>query len=167
MRHTFSWVAFAIIASALAFIALPALGQVADAEPMIATSSIWYDVWTILQPVVVLLVSTVGPVLVTWLAARLLALMKISDEKQRLAIEAQLREALHQSAANALKYALTKVGMPAGGAIGGAVLAEALRYVEEKNPDALARLDVHTDALRDIILSKAPDIAMRHMNSGG
>ncbi|CLP96021.1 Uncharacterised protein [Mycobacterium tuberculosis] len=33
-----------------------------------------------------------------------------------------------------------------------------MKYVEEKNPDALAKLGVQPDALRDIILSKVPDL---------
>ena len=165
MRHAFTWVALAIIASLLALIALPALAQ--DAETLIARSSIWFEIWSILQPIVVLLVSTVGPVLVAWIAARLLALMKISDEKQKLELEAKLREALHQSAGNALKYALAKAGLPAGGAIGAAVIADALRYVEEKNPDALNKLDVHTEALRDIILSKVPDLVQTRISNRG
>lgn len=154
-RHPLHIVVVCIVGVLLVLAALPALAQ--DTGPIIARSSILYDVWSIVQPLVVLLVSTVGPVLVTWLAARLLALMKISDEKQRLEIEAKLRDALHQSAANALKFAMAKTGVPAG-AIGGAVMAEAMRYVEEKNPEALSKLDVHPDALRDIILSKVPDI---------
>lgn len=105
-----------IIASALALVCLaafflaPAWAQ--DAEPVIAPSSWLYEVWTIVQPVVVLLVSTVGPVLVTWISARLIELLNVTNEKQRVEIEAKLREALHQSAANAIRFALSKAGLP-------------------------------------------------------
>lgn len=134
-----------------------------DAGPVIAPSSVWYEVWTIVQPIVVLLVSTVGPVLVTWIAARLIALLKVTDEKQRVEIEAKLREALHQSAANAIRFALSKAGVPhgvirIGGAINDAVLAEAAKYVAEKNPEALQKLGVDAKGLEEIILSKLPDL---------
>ncbi|WP_107342005.1 hypothetical protein [Agrobacterium pusense] len=156
-----------IIASVLALVCLvafffaPAWAQ--DAGPVIAPSSVWYEVWTIVQPVVVLLVSTVGPVLVTWIAARLIALLKVTDEKQRVEIEAKLREALHQSAANAIRFALSKAGVPhgvirIGGAINDAVLAEAAKYVAEKNPEALQKLGVDSKGLEEIILSKLPDL---------
>lgn len=155
MRHPLHIVVLCIIAVLIAFVAYPALAQ--NAAPVIAPSSIWFDVWNIVQPLVVLLVSTVGPVLATWIAARLIALLKVNDEKQKLEIEAKLRDALHQSAANALKFAFAKSGVSAV-AITGAVMGEAIRYVEEKNPDALVKLGVHQDALRDIILSKVPDL---------
>ncbi|CUX23036.1 MULTISPECIES: hypothetical protein [Agrobacterium] len=151
--------AFAVaIFSIGAFILWPAFAQ--EAEPVIAPSSIWYDLWTVVQPVVVLLVSTVGPVLVTWIGARLIALLKISDEKQRVEIEARLRAALHESALNALKYAITKTGLPLKtDAVSGAVLGIAADYVMQKNPDAVAKLGVGPSALQEIILSKVPDLA--------
>lgn len=156
-----------IIAAAMALVCLvafffaPAWAQ--DAGPVIAPSSIWYEVWTIVQPVVVLLVSTVGPVLVTWIAARLIALLKVTDEKQRVEIEAKLRDALHQSAGNALRYALSKAGVPhrviqIGGTVNGAVLDEAAKYVAEKNPEALQKLGVDAKGLNDILLSKLPEL---------
>ncbi|MDH1271642.1 hypothetical protein N5C81_29065 [Rhizobium pusense] len=156
-----------IIASALALVCLaafffaPAWAQ--DAEPVIAPSSWLYEVWTIVQPVVVLLVSTVGPVLVTWISARLIELLNVTNEKQRVEIEAKLRDALHQSAANALRFALSRAGVPhgviqIGGTVNDAVLREAANYVVEKNPEALQKLGVDNKALREIILSKTPEI---------
>ncbi len=141
----------------LAFVFAPAWAQ--DAGPVIAPSSVWYEVWTIVQPVVVLLVSTVGPVLVTWIAARLIKLLNVTNEKQRVEIEAKLREALHQSAANAIRFALSKAGLPnVGGVINDTILAEASKYVIEKNPEALQKLGVDTKGLEEIILSKLPDL---------
>jgi|GEM_PF-2527296 len=152
-----------IIASALALVCLvafffaPAWAQ--DAEPVIAPSSWLYEVWTIVQPVIVLLVSTVGPVLVGWISARLIALLKVTDEKQRVEIEAKLREALHQSAANAIRFALSKAGLPnVGGALNDTLLAEASKYVIEKNPEAMQKLGVDAKGLEEIILSKLPDL---------
>ena len=130
-----------------------------DAGPVIAPSSVWYEVWTIVQPIVVLLVSTVGPILATWIAARLIALLKVADEKQRVEIEAKLRDALHQSAANAIRFALSKAGLPnVGGVINDTILAEASKYVIEKNPEALEKLGVDGKGLEEIILSKLPDL---------
>ncbi|CCF19183.1 exported protein of unknown function [Pseudorhizobium banfieldiae] len=158
MRHPLHIAVLCIVLSLAAFVAWPAFSQVVDAEPVISPSSVWYDIWTIVQPVIVLLISTVGPVLVAWLSARLIALLKVSDENQKAALEAKLRDALHQSAANALKYALVRAGLPAGAHVAGAVIDEAMRYVEEKNPDALDKLGVHSEALREIIMSKVPDL---------
>ena len=87
----------------LAITLQPAHAQ--EAAPVIATSSIWFDLWAIIQPLVVLLGSIVGPVLITWISARLISLLKVADEKQQLDIQAKLRQALHDSAANALKFA--------------------------------------------------------------
>lgn len=152
-----------IIASILALVCFLAFFvtnvSAQDTVPAIAPSSWLYEVWTIVQPIVVLLVSTVGPVLVTWIAARLIALLKVTDEKQRVEIEAKLREALHQSAANAIRFALSKAGLPnVGGVINDTILAEASKYVIEKNPEALEKLGVDTKGLEEIILSKLPDL---------
>lgn len=123
--------------------------------------SIINDIWQIVQPLVVLFVSIVGPVLVTWISSRVLAVLKVQDEKQKLEIEAKLREALHQSALNALKYAVTKTGVPLGviGGAGGVTIDAAADYVRQKNPEALAKLGVSSDALKEIIMSKVPDVA--------
>lgn len=113
------------------------------------------DAWGVVSPLVILLVSTVGPVLVAWLSARLIGLMNIKDEEAKLKIEAQLRDALHQSAANALRFAMTRIG---AAGVTSEVLDVARTYVEEKNPDALDRLGVDPGNLRDILLSKVPDV---------
>jgi len=140
-----------------AFIFAPAWAQ--DAGPVIAPSSIWYDLWTIVQPVVVLIVSTVGPVLGGWISFRIIGLLKVTDEKQRVEIETKLNAALHQSALNAMKYAFTKAGLPQlGGLIDPILMAEAVAYVTEKNPDALNKLGVDRKALEEIILSKIPEV---------
>lgn len=146
-----------LIAALLAFVAAPAFAQ--DAGAVIARSSIWYDLWVIVQPIVVLFFSTVGPVLVTWIAARVISLLKVADQAKQAEIEARLREALHQSAMNALKFAITKSGISTyPSTMAPTVISDAIRYVEEKNPDTLKKLDVPTDALREIILSKLPDL---------
>lgn len=150
----FGALAFVCIA---AFIFAPAWAQ--DAEPVIAPSSWLYEVWTIVQPIAVLFVSTVGPLLVTWISARLIALLKVTDEKQRAEIEAKMRDALHQSAMNAIRFAFTKAGMPSvAGQMNDTVLNEAVAYVTDKNPDALKKLGVNNKALRDILLSKIPEV---------
>jgi len=149
------WIVLAALAIVCltAFVFAPAWEQ--DAQPVIAPSSPLYDVWNIVQPVVVLFVSTVGPVLVTWISARLIALLKVTDEKQRADIEAKLRQALHQSAANAMSYAAHKIGVSLFRIpVSEDLLRQAAAYVTEKNPEALEKLGVSQQALRDILLSK-------------
>lgn len=141
----------------------PAYAQ--ETAPVIARSSIWFDLWAIVQPLVVLLGSIVGPVLITWISARLISLLKVADEKQQLDIQAKLRQALHDSAANALKFAIARSGITGSAiasvtasAVTSAMLRDATKYVEKKNPEALQKLGVTPDALQDIIMSKVPDL---------
>ena len=156
MKQLFRASVAALLVSA-ALSGAPAFAQ--EAGAVIAPSSFWYDIWTIVQPVVVLLFSTVGPVLVAWISARVISLLKITDEKQRIEIESKLRDALHQSAANAVRFALAKAGViHVGGQVSDAIIADAARYVIEKNPDAIAKLGVNTKALNEIIMSKLPDM---------
>jgi Mn2+/Fe2+ NRAMP family transporter len=150
---------FAAICFLFLFLVVLSPAQAAD-EPIVSPSSIWFDVWQIVQPIVVLLVTTVGPVLVAAISARVLSVLKVTDENKKLAIDQQLRDALHQSATNALKYALAKarITAPVTGLVTASMIADAATYVEEKNPEALAKLNVGGNALRDIIMSKVPDI---------
>jgi len=136
-----------------------------EAAPVIAPSSIWFELWAIIHPLVVLLGSIVGPVLVTWISERLISLLKVADEKQQLDIQAKLSQALHDSAANALKFAIARSGISSGAiasitasAVTSAMLRDATKYVEEKNPEALQKLGITPNALQDIIMSKVPDI---------
>lgn len=159
-------VALLAILFVLALTLQPAHAQ--EAAPVIARSSIWFDLWAVVQPLVVLLGSIVGPVLVTWISARLISLLKVADEKQQLDIQAKLRQALHDSAANALKFALARseisggaIGSATASAVTAAMLHEATKYVEEKNPEALQKLGVTPNALQDIIMSKVPDLLAR------
>lgn len=129
-----------------------------EVAPVVAPSSIWFDLWQILQPLVVLFFSIVGPVLVTWIGARVIVLLKITDQAKQLEVEAQLRNALHASAANALRFAIAKAGWVPGAVLSPQLIEAAATYVVEKNPDALAKLKVSKDALREIITSKVPDL---------
>jgi Mn2+/Fe2+ NRAMP family transporter len=146
-----------ILASVL-FAFQPAYAQAE--QPIVAPSSIWFDIWQIIQPTVAVLITTVGPVIGFWISARVIALLKVTDENKKLEIEAKLREALHQSAFNALNFALAKGGVRAvaPGLVAGEAISEAIKYVQEKNPETLAKLGVDQSALKDIIVSKVPDI---------
>lgn len=119
----------------------------------------------IFLPIVQLLVTTVAPVVVGVISAQLIRKLNIEDANQKLAFEKQLRDALHASAANAVRFALTKIG---GGLTPNDVLGNdsllkeltniAAEYVVEKNPDTLTKLGVEPKMLRDIIWSKLPNM---------
>lgn len=147
----------------LAFIVMPASAFAEDASApavsIIDQSSWLYVVWTIVQPIVTLLVTLFGPVLLALIVGYLVKLLKITDANQQAALEAQLSAALHQSAANAVKFALGKLGLPASSALMSDVISLAASYVQDKNPDALAKLGVNASKLQDIITAKAHDIA--------
>ena len=137
-----------------------ALAQEAAQPPsVIDPSSSLYAIWTIVQPVVTLLVTLFGPIVVGIIVGYLVKLLKITDANQQAALEAQLSSALHQSAANAVKYALGKLGLPATAALSASVLSAAVAYVQDKNAGALSKLGVTEDKLKDIITAKAQDIA--------
>lgn len=125
------------------------------------------ELWTILQPIVLLLVSTVGPILVTWIATRLAAVLQITEDDKRVALEKQLRDALHQSAENAIKLIIGKAVASGSDTIAGSLsgiandsraLNQIVNYVKTKNPDAVATLGVDEKAILDIALSKIPNV---------
>lgn len=115
----------------------------------------------ILRPLIEFGVITIGPVLVTWISVRLMASLKIEDEAKRVKIEGDLRDALHKSAANAMTFALTRLGLSSAvldsGIVNRSVLIEAAKYVAEKNPEALDKLKVNPEMLLDILMTKAKE----------
>jgi hypothetical protein len=124
------------------------------AESVIARTSMWFEVWTIVQPLVALFISIVGPVLITWIAGRLIMLLKVTDDAKKLEIEQRLRDALHQSASNAVAYARSRLIGTAADFGKEALINAAVEYVREKNSDALTKLKVSDAALADIITAK-------------
>lgn len=156
MLRCFFFAACAVVAMLLF---APVLGPAfaAEATPVVG-STFLVDLWTILRPLVEVFVSIAGPAFVTWLTIRLTALIKTTDANKRLEIEGQLRDALHQSAFNALKYAASRAGVPFTGTFAPGVLKQAIQYVKDKNPQTLTDLGVSDDALSDIIHSKVPDL---------
>jgi hypothetical protein len=141
----------------LIFVVPLALAQEAG-DSIIDRSSWLHAVWEIVQPLVVLLVSTVGPALVGWISYRLVGLLKISDENAKKEMEAKIRDALHAAALNGLKYAMTRAGLPAVGKPTKAMVDTAIDYVRTKSPDTAFQAGVTNDDLAQIILSKAPDV---------
>ncbi|MVA26884.1 hypothetical protein V6582_14820 [Agrobacterium vitis] len=137
----------------IAFAAAPALASTAD------TSYITDLLSAILPPVfslAITLIATAG----AWLVSRLVGLIGISDTAKRLEVEAKLRDCLHFAAENGLRFALTKAGLPAVAGPAAAVVADAMFYVREKNPQTLEKLGVNDKALEDIILSKWPTASL-------
>lgn len=91
-----------------------------------------------------------------WLVARLVRLAGVDTQAKRLDVESKLREALHFAAENGLRFALTKAGMPAIAEPTAEIIADALFYVTDKNPDTIKKLGVNGNALEDIIRAKWP-----------
>jgi hypothetical protein len=153
MRKIFSLFAALCL---IVFVAPLALAQSIVGNP--TSPPFLLQIWGVVQPLVALFISIVGPVAVTWISLRLVALLKINDENAKKELERKIRDALHDSAANALKFALAKSGMPLAVAPAGAVISEAIEYVRSKNPDTAAEAGVSDNDLREIILSKVPDV---------
>jgi hypothetical protein len=145
--------AFAIAALLFLWIAAPYAfaadaGQTPD-NPSLLSVAISYGL-----PFVEALLS----VLVTWVIAQIIRLLGITDQATRLKVEGQLRGALHFAAENGLKYAFAKLGAPPSLAASAGVIADAITYVKDKNPDTVAALGVDDEALKHIILSKLPSL---------
>jgi hypothetical protein len=122
------------------------------------TPNLIADLWAIVFPVVSLLVATIGPILVGWLAKRLSDRLTLLDDNSRKEFEARVRDALHHAALNALKFALTKTGLPVAEITKPAVIAEAVDYIRSKSPDTAKEAGLNNEGLREIILSKVPDV---------
>lgn len=91
-----------------------------------------------------------------WLVARLVRLAGVDTEAKRLDVENKLREALHFAAENGLRFALTRAGMPAIAQPTADIIADAMFYVTNKNPETLDKLGVTISGLEDILHAKWP-----------
>lgn len=111
--------------------------------------------WPVLEPLVTLFVTIVGPVLVTWISAQLIAFLKINSEARKAELEKTVSDALHQSIANGLKAAVTKFKADSVSTV---IINAAADYVTANNPDALKRFDISAGTLNEMILSKVPDV---------
>lgn len=122
------------------------------------------DIWSVIFPIVQLLIITAGPILVTWLVARISALLQINSDAARAEFEKNLRDALHQSATNALKLITSKLMTTMGReAVPLAQSIDANRdllieYVMKRNPEAVEYFKLNPKGIMDIIQSKIPDL---------
>lgn len=118
------------------------------------------DLLGVIAPMVLVFVSTVGPAYVTILAQKAVSFMNIRNEAERLEVEERFRQALHESAWNAVNFALGKLGIDAerltlgGGDTQVKLVREALAYIKDKNPDAIKALGVTDNKLADIVIGK-------------
>lgn len=135
----------------------------------------------ILRPALEVFLSVAVPALVTVLAAQAIRFLGIKSEDQKIKVEADLRNALHEAAQNALLFAMTKYGIKSGGnnatidigwiaskagsgdpgasELMGKVLNEAVEYyLMPKMPDSITKLKATRQDLEDIVLSKIPRV---------
>lgn len=130
-------------------------------ETAVAANSWLHDFWLVIQPIVTTLAVTLGPVIATVISAQIIRLLNIQNEEKRKQVEEQIRNALHQAAANGLKFALARSGiiLRPGDIVSPDIMDMAIDYVKTKNPDTAKQAGVDRDALTEIILSKVPDLA--------
>lgn len=118
------------------------------------------------RPLIELVVSIAGPVIVTWLSLKLATVLNIKADKDKTDLESSLRDALHASATNAITYASKQLGvdLSADKTTAGwqpsvttaQVIQTAADYVKDKNPETLTKLNVSDSQLKDILLTKVP-----------
>lgn len=108
---------------------------------------ILYELWEVVKPIAMVLVTAYAGLL----AARLNAWLGLKAE-------GELRDALHKAAENGVSFAANRMGgsmtaILANGMVD-KLVAQAADYVRGKNPKTLKKLKVDDGALADIIRSK-------------
>ncbi|MBY7649598.1 MAG: hypothetical protein C4617_03770 [Candidatus Liberibacter europaeus] len=106
----------------------------------------------IFQPIVTLLVSVFAPILIKCIAQPLICLLRVTEESKQLEIENILRNSLHQSASNAIKFAMSKLQTSD---LSPEVIELARKYVYTTNPDTINQLQINEQTISDILYSKA------------
>lgn len=120
------------------------------------------ETYGILQPIITMLVTTVGPIFVAWVGVKFTNALQIKGEKDKAELEKALRDAIHASAQNAWVFALKRLGLSFNdlSKMDDNQLLTALKtaktYVQDKNPEGLEKLGVNGQQLEDILLTKLP-----------
>lgn len=120
------------------------------------------ELYGVLSPLIQLAVMTLGPILVSYLSVRLVSVLNVKEEKDKVELEKAIRDAIHASAQNAWLFALKKAGLSFTDlkAANDIQLVEALKlakgYVKDKNPDGLDKIGITDKQLEDILVTKLP-----------
>jgi hypothetical protein len=117
------------------------------------TSFLW-ALWSVLQPIILVLASTVGTALAAVISAQLVRWLNIKSKNERADLEGNLRNALHQSAENGINLAKVQLSKAAVESVSNKAINVAIDYVKQKNPAAVRKLKVSDAALADIVKSK-------------
>lgn len=111
---------------------------------------------TVIVPAALLVIAA----LATWIAKKVSGFLNIKDETERQKFETNLRDTLHTAMEAGVKMMIAKKGVtltpdapPPPDIISGAV-----EYVKEKNPETIKKIGASDKVLKDIALSKIPDI---------
>ena len=120
------------------------------------------EIYGVFSPILLLLIQTIGPIFVGWVALKFTAALQIKGEKDKAELEKALRDAIHASAQNAWVFALKRLGLSFNdlSKMNDNQLLTALKtaktYVQDKNPEGLEKLGVNGQQLEDILLTKLP-----------
>jgi hypothetical protein len=90
----------------------------------------------------------------SWIIAKVISLLNITDQAKRLEVEDALRKAFHFGVENAASFAYAKAGVPNGTLPTPGMIADAMFYVQSNNPDTLTKLGVDDDALERVVEAK-------------
>lgn len=124
---------------------------------LIALQPIFSVLWDIFLTIVL-------PGATGWLALKITQTLKINDAAKTAEIDQRLRDALHKAALNGLKISLgNQTGQVAGDIarslrLDNSPLINAVSYVVDNNPEAVAKFNLGPDQLVPIVLSKLPDV---------
>lgn len=124
-----------------------------------AEATVINSIWSSVMPVIVLLISTLGPLAGGYIVTQIISLLGITNQTKKLDVEKQLRDVLHFCAVNALKFAFTKAKLPLDAELSASVISDALFYIKDKNPDTVAALGLNDADLTHILQARASDVA--------
>ncbi len=149
------------VLAAVCFILVGVVVSFADDGTVVPTTeaSVVAAILSTVMPIIVLLISTLGPAAGTYIIAQIIGFLGITNQNKKLEVEGKLRDVLHFCMVNALKFAYTKAGLPLGSALSPAVISDALFYVKDKNPGTVAALGLNDTDLEHILLTKFSEVA--------
>lgn len=134
-----------LVAAFFVFVSAPAFAQ---------TEVVVEDIYNVLQPYLLAIVSVVATAIVGWLA-------ELLRRKFNLDIDAAHRDALQTALANGAGLLIGKAGNAVAGRkldLKSAALAEAVNYVLQAVPDAIRHFGITPEAVAEKLQAKLPQL---------
>ncbi len=153
---------FALIVTALAFIMVGGVCAFAQdgSTPVVAASftGTLANIRDIVESFGIIVGCVFALLTATPFVNGVISVLGSKDAAQRAQLETLFKDRLHAAVQNAIQYAVTKSGLPISAVTVATILADAVAYLQDKNPDTIAFFKLEVRQLEDLVTANWPNV---------